>query len=329
MTMDKADLRLADKESLCQAPRELYRENRSLMFVLAIQILGNTPAAEDAVYDGFAQAVSRENGTKKRVLNPRQMRRYLLTAVKYAAADQLQEKKGKDYPAALWEEIDMAIRPERVEPSGAVNILEQLVWKTVGQLKGTYRDVFLLNYSLCLSCGEIGGLLGFTESSVELRLIRGKKILKRLLEGEGLVCTEIGEAGRLQMERGDKLDELLYQTLPQIDQALLEELEQEAGNAVIEPSRRFVRRMEQLFRETDGWDTGSQRLKESPCILKGRTVLSAVLVSLLAVLLLALTSFAVLRGGSPKGGESPVPRIAGEPVSVDWNGGYIGGKDGR
>ena len=62
---------------------------------------------------------------------------------------------------------------------------ENAVLEAVKNLPVHYRDVFLLKYSLGLTNGEIGELLGLTVSGVKQRVARGKELLRAELTEAG------------------------------------------------------------------------------------------------------------------------------------------------
>ena len=62
---------------------------------------------------------------------------------------------------------------------------ENAVLEAVKNLPVHYRDVFLLKYSLGLTNGEIGELLGLTVSGVKQRVVRGKELLRAELTEAG------------------------------------------------------------------------------------------------------------------------------------------------
>ncbi|MEG2364696.1 MAG: RNA polymerase sigma factor, partial [Terrisporobacter sp.] len=58
------------------------------------------------------------------------------------------------------------------------------------KLPEKYKSVFLLKYSQGLSNKEIGNLLDIKESTVRIRILRGKEKLKEILEQMGVAVNE-------------------------------------------------------------------------------------------------------------------------------------------
>ena len=154
---------------------KIYRENCQLMLALALRILREPYLAEDAVQDAFVRVASHMETVER--LEDWQARRYVLTAARNAAIDLYRKRSRQALSEIPYEDPEAGAELVQAEDSRENTVLE-----AVKNLPVHYRDVFLLKYSLGLTNGEIGELLGLTVSGVKQRVARGKELLRAELE---------------------------------------------------------------------------------------------------------------------------------------------------
>ena len=166
---------LMDTEGQRSRFEQIYRENCQLMLALALRILREPYLAEDAVQDAFVRVASHMETVER--LEDWQARRYVLTADRNAAIDLYRKRSRQALSEIPYEDPEAGAELVQAEDSRENTVLE-----AVKNLPVHYRDVFLLKYSLGLTNGEIGELLGLTVSGVKQRVARGKELLRAELE---------------------------------------------------------------------------------------------------------------------------------------------------
>lgn len=166
---------LMDTEGQRSRFEKIYRENCQLMLALALRILREPYLAEDAVQDAFVRVASHMETVER--LEDWQARRYVLTAARNAAIDLYRKRSRQALSEIPYEDPEAGAELVQAEDSRENTVLE-----AVKNLPVHYRDVFLLKYSLGLTNGEIGELLGLTVSGVKQRVARGKELLRAELE---------------------------------------------------------------------------------------------------------------------------------------------------
>lgn len=169
---------LMDTEGQRSRFEQIYRENCQLMLALALRILREPYLAEDAVQDAFVRVASHMETVER--LEDWQARRYVLTAARNAAIDLYRKRSRQALSEILYEDPEAGAELVQAEDSRENTVLE-----AVKNLPVHYRDVFLLKYSLGLTNGEIGELLGLTVSGVKQRVARGKELLRAELTEAG------------------------------------------------------------------------------------------------------------------------------------------------
>ena len=131
---------------------DIYGKYKKMMFWIANQILNDERDIEEVVQDSFIKII--RNLDKIEKINSKKTKSFISIIVKNTAIDELEE----------------------VEIEGLNNI-EIAIMK----LTEIYKEVFLLKYSHELENNEIAKLLNIKESTVRVRLARGKEKLEFIL----------------------------------------------------------------------------------------------------------------------------------------------------
>ncbi len=147
----------------------------------AYLLIKDQQAAEEAVMDTFIQAYNKIQQLKE----PDKLRSWLFRIVVNRCRMRIRTWSWRHMlPFA---QLDRMI--EETEPGPEVQLLTQ--WRNeqlsnaVHRLDYIYREVITLYYYNGLTVAEIADQIMSNENTVKARLSRGRKKLKRMLEGEG------------------------------------------------------------------------------------------------------------------------------------------------
>lgn len=175
-------LSLLDREEDKSTFQKIYEKNCMLMMHVAMKILGQQQEAEDAVYGAFLSLAEHYSGYRKR--NAEEMRALCLIITKNKAIDILREKRHLCDEAI--EALNLQESKEDGQPENVVIGQEQadVVRRALLELPEILKCVLELKYYLEYNNREIAGILGIPLKTVEMRLYRGKKKLREVLENE-------------------------------------------------------------------------------------------------------------------------------------------------
>ena len=154
---------------------KLHGTYEKKLYAVAVRVLGDRTAAEDAVQQTWLQIIRRWDRVSQ--LPWSETEGYLVTAVKNTAVDMLRRERREE---ALPEDWDPPA-PETGE--GAYRYLVDLI----RALPEGYRRVLELKCVEEESNREIARRLGLKESTVATRVLRGRALLAETLEKEGYV----------------------------------------------------------------------------------------------------------------------------------------------
>lgn len=169
---------------------KIFYDYRKQMMSLALSIVHNEADAEDIVHDVFLRIATRNMDVIRKISYSKDMRNYLLKATKNTALNHIKKQKQvnisidtineyaldgiEDYQDDIFLEL-ICNRSEYEEVVNAIRCLG-----------GKYRDVLYYHYVLELTVGETAKSLNQTVSATKKQLIRGKKMLLKLLEIKGV-----------------------------------------------------------------------------------------------------------------------------------------------
>lgn len=169
---------------------KLFYNYRKQMTILANSIVHNEADAEDVVHDVFLRIAIRHMDIVRKIRCSKDIRNYLLKATKNTALNLILKKQQEnisfdtvneyaidgitDYPDDTFLDI-ICTR----------NDYEQVI-RAIHCLNTKYRDVLYYHYVLELTVGETAKTLCQTVSATKKQLVRGKKMLLKLLEEEGV-----------------------------------------------------------------------------------------------------------------------------------------------
>lgn len=152
----------------------IYENYRKRMEQTAIRILEHQSDAEDAVQNSFVQIIRH---FEKIYSIPREELPYWLISIVKNEALMIIRKRKKIVQFEEWEEAS--------EAAEDVTNYHELV-ELVSKLPETYRAVLEMKTLLGYSDKEIAYHLNITETAVSTRASRGRELLRKTLEKEGM-----------------------------------------------------------------------------------------------------------------------------------------------
>ena len=166
-------LAMLETEEDQQRFTRLFEAHEKKIYAVALHILGNPTQAEDAAQQTWLQLV--RNWARVSALPWGETEGYVVTAAKNCALDILRsERRTVSFP----EDWDPPAREERQDE------YDYLV-SLIRSLPENYRLVLELKCVEEQSNKEIARRLGMKESTVAVRVMRGRTMLKERLEKEG------------------------------------------------------------------------------------------------------------------------------------------------
>lgn len=167
---------------------KLYYSYRKQMITVAQSVLQNNDDAEDTVHEVFLRIAVRYMDIIRSIEDEKDLRNYLLKATKNTALNMRQKKK-RDVSHTVSEEY-----LDDVEDIGEKDFVETIcermdyekVVAAVQNLREPYREALYYHFVMELSVSETAKLLNRTKAATKKQLLRGKKMLIKLLEQEGV-----------------------------------------------------------------------------------------------------------------------------------------------
>ena len=141
---------------------------------LAIQILGNSADAADAVHDAFATALSKPDAfdSSKGKLKP-----WFLRVVRNRCFDMLRRRRPSDM--SVDELVDAAATPEQALE---MSQRDRAVRRALASISSDQRQIIILRDYLDLSYSEIASVLDIAQGTVMSRLHRSRLALKEVFD---------------------------------------------------------------------------------------------------------------------------------------------------
>ncbi len=152
------------------------------MFYVAYAVLKDSYAAEDAVHEAFI-AITR-NISKIKDTDSAETAAYVCRAAKTRALNILEKKKRElERGRFIEENEEIPFEEAEFDRICAESEVSEIA-KCINKLPDKYRDVLVLRYLDEMSAENIAELLGRKYETVKKQLLRGRSILKELLEEE-------------------------------------------------------------------------------------------------------------------------------------------------
>lgn len=168
----------------------LFYDYRKQMTILALSIVHNEVDAEDVVHDIFLRIATRHMDIIRKIKCSKDIRNYLLKATKNTAINLTMKKQQENISIDTINEYALYGVADYTEDTFWERICTRNDYEQVVQaihcLNTRYRDVLYYHYVLELTVGETAKTLSQTVAATKKQLVRGKKMLLKLLEEEGV-----------------------------------------------------------------------------------------------------------------------------------------------
>ena len=179
-------LSLIDEEKDKQKFEKLYSTYKKQMSMVAIMIVKNQTDVEDIVHDVFLNVATKHIDTINRITDETDLRNYMLKATKNAALNWEKKKRRWVY---FSENIEMENKIVELSNDTFIDCLckkmeYDRVVVALQFLEPRYRDVLYYHFVLEIPVPELAKFLNQSLSATKKQLVRGKKKLLLLLEGE-------------------------------------------------------------------------------------------------------------------------------------------------
>lgn len=154
---------------------DIYNKYKKMMFWIASQILTDERDIDEVVQDSFIKII--KNLDKIEKINSKKTKSFISIIVKNTAIDVYRKGLSNRVEVELEDNLIFpSDKLEEIETEG-LNDIEIAIMK----LPEIYKELFLLKYSHELENYEIAKLLDIKESTVRVRLARGKEKLEFIL----------------------------------------------------------------------------------------------------------------------------------------------------
>jgi len=170
-----------------EAFRPLVQRYQRLAFSVALRMLGSRPDAEDVAQQAFVDAfnaLDRFRGQGR----PRAFSTWLLRIAVNRSKDILKSKKRTEEPLRHDVPGSAAVfshDPSNPESNASRGERRQHLEEALLQLDPKYREILILKDIEDLSYDEIRPILELPISTLKIRAVRARMMLRRLVDGEG------------------------------------------------------------------------------------------------------------------------------------------------
>ncbi len=161
------------------------------VYNLAYRMLGNGGEAEDATQEVFLRAYLKLASYDR----SRRFSTWLLAITSNYCIDVIRRRRA---PVVTLEDMEFVLATDVAGPeeSAVRHEQEENIARAVGSLSPGYRLPMILRYYYDLPYDEIERITGLSEPTIKTRLHRGRRMVKELLEGEGVVRWIAETSGR-------------------------------------------------------------------------------------------------------------------------------------
>ena len=186
-------LALIDSDEERRKFEDIYYTYREQMYFVAYSVVKNKEDSEDIVHDVFIKIASKYMSTIHHIKDERDLRYYLLSAVKNTAINIINKKEQKNVSISdiAGDVLDRNLQisnDDFLDNLCLKNDCEQVLYaiKNMGKI---YRDVLYFYFVVGLNIQEISAILNRKISTTRKQLTRGKQILLKLLEETEVLCS--------------------------------------------------------------------------------------------------------------------------------------------
>jgi RNA polymerase sigma-70 factor (ECF subfamily) len=162
---------------------DVVREHQDAVYGAALRILGDRDAALDAANQAFMKAY-------RSIASYDQSRpiKYWLLRIAVNEAITIGRARSRERQRSAPAAEGVAVADRAAGPEGLALDRESrdAIRAAVAQLPELYREVVVLRYFNELSVDEVAGVLGRSSSTVGVQLLRGRQLLRKVLEGRSV-----------------------------------------------------------------------------------------------------------------------------------------------
>lgn len=161
----------------------LYKKYKYLMYDMANKVLHDKYLAEDTVHDTFVKITKKMSDIGD--VDAKKTKNFIMVVTKNTALDAYR-KRAKSMMQEISvdenEDSDLFISNENKDLSDLV-CKDNTILDIVRDLPDKYKEVFLLKYVNNYNNKEISEILNISEDAVRQRILRGRNIIEKKLEG--------------------------------------------------------------------------------------------------------------------------------------------------
>ena len=159
--------------------QQIYEKYKNTMYYVAYDVTKNTYDAEDVVQLSLIKLIDILYKIDKQDITKPRCKNLMITITKNTAIDFLRKSKHEPVPYEIIENPGICQSSEDIviEAEDYHNLIQ-----CINELEDKYRDVLRLRILHHLSAKEASKILNTSESNINTRLMRAKKILKDRLK---------------------------------------------------------------------------------------------------------------------------------------------------
>ena len=168
----------------------LFYSYRKQMLYLALSIVHNQNDAEDIVHDVFLKIAQRYMPVVRKIKNENDMRNYLLKATKNTALNKIRKCKRDNCSLDNISEFSRDNTKVLADEDFLDKICAQSEYKqiidAIESLDEHYRNSLYYHFVLEIPISQVAKILNQPISTTKMQLVRGKKMLLKLLKSKGV-----------------------------------------------------------------------------------------------------------------------------------------------
>lgn len=177
-------LTLIDEQSDKEKFVEIYNTYRDMMFCKAMSILHNKELAEEAVQESFLKIAKNISKISTPVCS--KTASFVVIIVRNTSYNSYKKEKNSEAVSLDDDILTTDIIMPDIEKVIFENGFDSIV-KIISDMDKIYSDALKLKYIYGYSNGEIADMLDISQKNAEMRIYRGKQILKSKLEEDDYV----------------------------------------------------------------------------------------------------------------------------------------------
>lgn len=169
---------------------DIYNSYRKQMVTLALSIVGKKEDAEDAISKVFLRIAEKNWDVVREIKSDTDLRNYLLKATKNTSLNMIKARKRGNMSLDTISEYYLEETEELSDDSFLEVICNRVeaekVKKAILQMNEKYRDVLYYHFVMGLTAPETAKSLNQTIAATKKQLVRGKKMLLKMLGIDGV-----------------------------------------------------------------------------------------------------------------------------------------------